>query len=342
MLQIIDGIQIATDDYYIKHKNDGIDELGFEISIFDPAYALLWEETRLLESTERQQWTVKSIAGGSKTAKITCQLDLSDWQSRLLINYNSGTHQASTILNAVKPSGWTVTNAAQKVKRRQIEMTAPTPLKISTQICESFECSVRFDNREKTVTILYPDECTVSDAYIVETVNLRKPPEYKGKSSKLYTRLYPYGKDDLSISAVNDGEAYVECFAHTTEVICEVWKDNRYTDAQALLEDAQARVNAAAIPERSWTLDVIDLCRLNPQKWSDMKIGLHTKLRLVDKNKGYTATVQIAEEKLYPHYPEKNTVVATSAIRSVQRTVHRLTEQLNDPNSDLYQKLSTR
>lgn len=342
MLQIIDGIQIATDDYYIRHQSDGVDELGFELSIFDPAYAMLWEETRLLESTEGQRWTVKSISGGSRTAKITCQLDLSDWQTELLVGYKSGEHQAVTILNAVKPEGWTVVNAAQKVKRRQIEMTAPTPLKVCTQLCESFACAIRFDNRAKTATVLYPDECAVSNAYIVDTVNLRKPPEYKGKSSKLYTRLYAYGKDDLSIASVNDGKAYVECFDHTSAVICEVWKDNRYTDAQSLLEDATERVKAAAVPERSWTLDVIDLCRLNPEKWSDMKIGLHTRLRLVDKNKGYSAIVQIAEAKLYPYYPEKNTVVATSAARSVQRTVHRLTEQLGDPNSDLYQKLDKR
>ena len=44
MLQIQNGVQIAVDDYYIQHVENGLDELHFEIPISDPAYKSLEEE----------------------------------------------------------------------------------------------------------------------------------------------------------------------------------------------------------------------------------------------------------------------------------------------------------
>ncbi len=340
MLQIINGRQIATDEYYIEHHEDGMDELHFEISLSDPAYAALNEENRILETTEHQTFVVKTVSGSKKTAKIGCQIDLSDWQATLTVGYDSQEGTAAAILTAVKPNGWTVINTATSAKARQIKMDAPTPLDIAMQLQETFACALRFDNRFKTVTLLCPDARELSNAYAVDTVNLRTPPEYKGKSSKLYTRLYAYGKNDLSFASINNGKPYVDCFAYTDKVICEVWKDNRCTDAQALLQDAQERVAAAAVPERSWKLSIVDLYRTDPTKWPGMSIAIFTKLHLVDGNKALTADVQVVEDKVYPYYPEKNEVTVSTVTKSVQRTLRGLYNEINNPNSVFFQQLN--
>lgn len=345
MLQIENGIQIATDAYYIQHKENGMDELHFEVSVYDPVYRAIAEEGRILETTEQQTYTVKTIAAGKKTAKIGCKLDLSDWQKSICINYiRPGTPLMilqGTVVDFLGDSeplrAWMMLDKGNVEERRSIEMQGPTPLELALQMQESFGCAVRFDTSAKTATILWPETMELSNSYVVDTVNLRAAPEFKGKSTDLYTRLYPIGKDGLRI----EGD-YVENLSYTNQIICAIWQDNRYTDAAELKADAQKRVDAASQPLRSWKLSVVDLHRLNSQKWPDMGLELFTKLRLVDDLKGFSAIVQVKEDKVYPYYPEKNEITVSTSAGSVQKTLRSLYRDIHDPNSVFHQKLNAR
>lgn len=342
MLQIINGSQIAKDDYYIQHMKNGVDELHFEVSIYDPIYRELLEEARIYESTEQQTYIVKSISASKKTAKIGCQLDLSDWQKSICIGFaRKGTPRAFLIGTTIDFMGdsvplaaWTMVDNATPDERR-IEMKAPTPLELAMQVQESFGCAVRFDTKRKLAQIVWYEQSELSNSYVVDTVNLISAPEFKGKSTDLYTRLYPIGKNGLRI----EGD-YVENLTYTDQIICAVWQDNRYTDAAALKADAQKKVDEASRPVRSWKLSVADLFRLNPKKWPDMSLELFTKLRLVDNLKGFSAVVQVMEDKVYPHYSEKNMITVSTCASSIQRTLRGLYKQIHDPNSSFHQQLN--
>lgn len=350
MLQILNGAQIAVDDYYIRHMENGLDELHFEIRLSDPAYRLLVEECRILETTEQQTYTVKTISGGKKTAKIGCRLDLSDWEQTICINYNRTGTPLMILQGAVVDflgdatalRAWTMIDSGRKTERRTIQMQGPTPIELTRQMQESFGCAVRFNTSKKTATIIWPEDVPLSNSYAVDTVNLRSAPEFKGKSSNLYTRLYPVGRDGLRIGSVNGGLDYVQNFSYTDRIICAFWQDSRYTDAAELRDDAQKRVDDAARPERSWKLPVVDLYRLNPGKWKDMILSMFTVLRLIDSNKGFTANVQVREDKVYPYYPEKNEITVSTVAHSVQRTLRGLYNDINNPNSAFWQKMIAR
>lgn len=350
MLQMLNGAQIAVDDYYICHKEDGLDELHFEIMLSDPAYRLLAEEDRILETTEQQAYVVKTISGGKKTAKIGCRLDLSDWERTICINYErSGTPKEflrGTTVDFLGDSSalksWTMLDSGNKADRRTIQMQGPTPLEVVLQMQETFSCAARFDTKNKTATILWPGEMPLSNSYAVDTVNLCEAPEFKGKSSNLYTRLYPIGKDGLRIGSVNSGVDYVQNLSYTDKIICEIWQDSRYTDAAELRDDAQKRVDEASQPERSWKLSVVDLYRLNPDKWKDMSLALFTVLRLIDSYKGFSANVQVKEDKVYPYYPERNEVTVSTVTRSVQKMLRSVYNDIRNPNSAFWQQLVAR
>lgn len=341
MLQIINGSQIPTDDYYIQHKTDGQHELHFEVSVHDPIYREIQEESRIYESIEKQTYVVKTISGGSNTARIGCQLDFRDWKADIRVDYKK-TGTAVELLEGFLPVRWSVSKERDSTEKREISMLGPTPLEFAMQIHDTFGCALRFDTANKIVYVIWQEDIPLSNAYAVDSVNLRSLPEYKGKSTELYTRLLPVGKDGLRIGSVNGGLDYVECHAFTKDVICAVWRDCRYTDAEKLKEDAQKRVNAAARPERSWKLSVVDLHRLNPGKWENMGIELLTKLRLVDNCKGCSTVVQVVEDKVYPYYPERNEITVSTTTGSVQRTLRSLYRQINDPNSAFHQQMDAR
>ena len=350
MLQIQNGPQIAVDDYYIQHMENGLDELHFEILLSDPAYKVLAEEVRLIETTEHQTYTVKTISGGKNTAKIGCRIDLSDWEQTICINYDRAGTALMILQGAVVDflgdsaalRGWTMVDSGSKTEQRTIQMQGPKPLELAAQTQETFGCAVRFDTNEKIATILWPDDMTLSNSYAVDTVNLRSAPEFKGKSSNLYTRLYPVGKNGLRIGSVNGGLDYVQNLSYTNQIICAFWQDSRYTDASELRDDAQKRVDEASQPERSWKLSIVDLHRLDPHKWQDMGLSMFTVLRLIDNNKGFAANVQVREDKVYPYYPEKNEITVSTVTRSVQRTLRGIYNDINNPNSAFWQKIIAR
>lgn len=342
MLQMINGSLLATDDYSITYMRNGLNELHFSVSLSDPAYLEMREETKILETTTQQTYTVKTIDSGQKTAAIGCQLDLDGWKAVCLIAYSSGLKTAAAILRDICPAGWYLRGELTESKKRAIEMDGPTPLELALDVQERFNCAIQFDNCEKTATVLYPAKKQLSNAYVIDSVNLRKQPEFKGKSTSLYTRLYPIGKDGLQIGMVNDGKNYVENLHYTDAVICKVWRDDRYTDAQSLMDDAQAKVDQAAQPVRSWELEVADLYELDCVRYDSMQLMLFDVILLLDPNRGTKYQVQIQQKLAYPHYPEKNKIYVSTVTTTVQSTLKRLVYEIFNPNSSFYQLLKAK
>lgn len=340
MLQIVNGIQIATDDYYIQHKETGLDELHFEVNINDPVYLNINEESRIYESSEQQTYVVKTISGSSKTAKIGCQLDLTDWKGLIDLHYDR-TGTARAFLGGLHPSNWRILDPTPKTESKSIKLEAPTPIDLAMQVQDDFGCRLRFDTQNRTVTIIYPDDVSLSNAYVVDTVNLVSAPEYKGKSSDLYTRIYPRGKDDLTIASVNGGVEYLQNLTYTDRIICKMVSFSAIESASELKAEAKKQLDIDCQPERSWKLKVLDLYRLNPEKWPDMALEMLSKIRLVDGYKGFSADVQIVEDKVYPHYPERNEITVSTVTKSVQRTLHRLYDAINNPNSAFNMRLKS-
>ena len=357
MLQIVNGPPVATQDYAIIFKENGLDELDFEISRSDPAYRYLREEALLLETTEDQLFQVKKLSGQRETVRCACQLYLDDWRRDIFLNYSdlamdgfSHTRSETAMLeqelmgsgSSLALAGWIASVTVTTSKTREISMQGPTPLDVALQMAKTFGCAFHFDTRHKTVSMFYPEERPMGNAYAIETVNLLEAPVFKGDSSELATRLFPVGKDGLGISGVEPhGRAYVEDTTYTGgTVISRIWRDERYTDAASLYADALAKLDGLCRPRRSWQLKLVDLNAIDPLAWPGLQLGMFDRIRLVDVIKGEQWDVQIRELKKYPYHPEKTLATVATATLTVQGTVKNLYEAINNPNSEFYQKLN--
>lgn len=356
MLIIPNGDAFDRDDYAIHHMTNGLDELRFELSAEDSIYKQLQEEkTKILETTENQTYVVRKINAVNSTVIVTCQLDLPDWRKNLLLDTANlaspgfshtlnETNMLSRIMQAPGLSGWSMISTVSSHITRSMEMEGPTPLEAALQLQKTFGCALRFNTQMKRVTILNPAEAQISNSYVIESVNLRRRPEFKGRSTDLYTRLYPVGKDGLGIASVNSGVPYLDNTSYTgsSVVICALWKDARYTDAASLKRDAQARLEAAAKPVRSWKLDVVDLNRIDAEKWPDMGLSIWTLILLQDTAKNVSENVQVVSDVVYPYYPEKNQITVSTNSESLQDAVIRTSQALNDANSELWAQINAR
>ena len=353
MLYIIDGCAIATQDYQITFKENGLDELSFTLARTDPAYQYLTEQAKILESTERQRFVVRKISVSRNSVCVTCQLDLEDWQKDIFLNtsdlskdgFSHEYYEANMLQyvldNSAGLSGWTKTAAITTAKKRAISMAGPTPLDVIEEMANTFRCAFAFDTIEKKVRIFYPSERPLTTAYAIETVNLMEAPAYKGDSSDLFTRLYPVGKDGLSIASVNGGVIYVQDTTYTGgKVISRIWKDDRYEDAESLKADAIERLREGCVPVRSWQLSVADLYRHNPEAFPGLELKMFDKIRLKDIVRNESYDVQIREMKVFPYYPEKTVLTVATTTVTVQKTTKALARALANRNSELWQQLN--
>lgn len=317
---IPEATPLDVDDYYIKELPTGIDELVFSLSIWDQAYKRITEETLIedMEDGTVTQYRVKAIDGGDKTAQIKALLVLDEWEATVEIDYDvTGTIEDNVLFAA--PSGWTVIDQSQMTDTATGNIAGGTPLQLMMEFRTMYDgASYRFDQAAKTVTIwnLYdgPDLGT----FLTRELNLHDV-QYKGKSTQFVTRLYPYGKEGLSIASVNEGKPYVDNFTYSDRIICGYWSDTRYEVASNLKEAAIARLAELAVPERSYNCSVADLAAIDPEKYSYLSFELFSQVGLIDETRSDTKIMhRVVERWRYPNYPERNNVILSNAPHRIQ------------------------
>lgn len=337
------AVPLPFDDYYIKELASGLDELCFSVSIWAAEYPLIQEETRIRENSgsgPEIDYLVKAIDGGTDQASIKAQIDLDAWRADMLLNFDSGSNAVGTIVSAVAPSGWTVMDNSGMTYKRTIKLDAATPLDVLDACRSTFSgVTFRFNNVAKTVEIVDQAAGENLGAFATRDLNLKRN-DYKGKSTNFATRLYAYGKDGLSFADINGGKPYVENHTYSARVICApVWVDERYTVAANLLADAQARLDALAVPQRSFDCDVVDLASIDPGKYNFLSFPLFSIVGLVDQTRsGTKVNHMVAERWRYPFHPEKNKVVLSTVAPRIQSQLTQITNAIYNVNSDFNQK----
>ena len=198
------AIPLKVDDYYIRELASGLDELIFTISVWDDDYPLIQEESSIKEESGGKAcaYLVKAIDGGKDRANVKCQIDLDEWKSVLTVGYDSGSNTFPAIVNAIKPTGWTVINNSGMTGARTIKLDAATPFDVLTQCRSTFGgATFRFDNIAKKITLVNMNAGQNLGAFVTRDLNLKEN-NYKGKSTTFATRLYAYGKDGMTFASI--------------------------------------------------------------------------------------------------------------------------------------------
>ncbi len=325
---------LENSEYYIRELANGLDECIFTINIHDPIYAILAEEEQI---TDRggQRYKVKQIDGGANDAKVVCQLDIDAWRSSMHVNYNSGTKTCYNQISAVLPAGWSIVDKAHINIGRTLEGDL-TPLDVCIECTNVYGVYIRWDNKAKTVTIYPKTMGAPVGAFATRELNLKEI-NYKGKSNDIVTRLYAYGKDGLSFASINSGKEYIDNFTYTSQVICGIWRDDRYEVKQNLLDDARAKLAVMSKPERTYECSIVDLQATNPELYNNLDFSLFTAATLIDDVKDMAIDYQVVERHVYPYHPEMNEVIFNSEPLKITATVTNVVEAITSPNSTFQQ-----
>lgn len=319
MLTLLDNKEVLRcDDYYVRELADGLDELIFTISVWDPIYPYLVEEAQI-QDRGGQVYNIKQIDGGAESAKVICQLDLDEWNASLNLAYGNGITTVYNTVNAKKPAGWTVIDQSGNTLRRTVNGNL-TAYEICKQCEEVYGVWFRWDNKLKTCTIHSKVMPAPAGAFATRDLNLKQI-NYKGKSNDIKTRLYAFGQDDMTFASINGGKAYVDNFTYTDKILPMYWKDERYNDPASLLADAITKLAEVAIPKRSYECAIVDLQAADPEKYGFLDFSLYTTATLIDDIKNFAVNYQVVERHIYPHYPEQNVVIFDTSPEKITNIV---------------------
>lgn len=324
---------LATDDFYVKYVASGLDELVFQISVTDEKYSYVTEEA---EVEYEQPYLVKAIDAGARMAKVKCQLNLDELKQVLNPKYSNGSDTLVNTAMNVLPTGWNFVDYSGFGMRRTIE-GAYTPYDVLVRCMEVYGVVMRFDVKHKKVSAYNLKSFKPMGAFASRQLNLKQI-EYKGKSSGFYTRLYAYGKDGLDFADINDGKSYVENFDYCNKVVCAIWTDERYENAENLLSDAKTKVDVASVPERSYTCSVYDLAAVEPELYAFQDFSLFSIIKLIDDTRKTVVNHQVVEYCSYPFYPERNIVTLSATTPKISNLVRDMQTDIKSLKNEVVAK----
>lgn len=334
MIKLIDihgnASVLAVEDFYIREKWDGRDELVLSIPVDHPQFRDLAEEARL---EYEQPYMVRKI-DGSGTATVTCELDLDELRASLTVKYSNQSNSPASTIQSVLPTGWTLTDHTAITTRRTISLDAATPLDVIEAVCAMWSIVPRYDVKNRNINLYNPAAYTPAGAFLLRNLNMSSL-SYKGKTSDMVTRLYCEGKDGLTFESINNGLPYVEDHTYSSRIICAYWKDERYTVKESLLADAQKKLAILAVPEVSYDCTVTDLQALNPELYSFQDLSVLQVVQLADETRNRMVQHQVVERKRWPNYPEKNEVTLSTVPPKITSQVKSIQAEIKDQSSSV-------
>lgn len=329
MLILANGTALAVEDYCIKEKYNGINELYFSVPGDD---IKIVNEQSIHETTQNQAYLVKVVNGDN----IICELDLDELRS-VQTDYDASATPHDHLTAALASVGWSLVDYTGITAKRTIT-GALTPMEIIEQVEDIWSgVTALYNTNEKKVTILCPGNNKPQYTFLAEELNLRQL-DVAGNSSAFCTRLRAKGADGMTFADINDGKDYVENYTYSNRIIYgTAIVDERFNDKQSLKDYAQATLDAIAVPAVSYECDVVDVAAMDSD-YSFQQLQMHKAVWLLDKKFNTRVAHRVVEYCIYPDDASKNKVTLSTVTPSLQSAVRFLQTSINDPNSAARQR----
>lgn len=288
---------------------DGDKELSFQYPRSGAMAGHLKNENYI--RTQEDEFVLTEISGGKEWRKYTAILNLEDLKGKSFISFEAIEKTVMECLaDALEGTGWSV-GKCNVTKRRTIRKdNVCTALDIINQCCSTYKIEIEYQSRSKIIN-LYEQIGSDKGAYFMESLNLRQSPSMVSSSNGLYTQIRPIGKNGLRIDV--DGKDYIENHSYSPKNIMMTWKDERYTVASSLLEDATLKLAEICRPTQTYEVDVIDLASQSELYKEIFYYEIGDVVTLVSKTEKIKEKMRIAVIDKYPDSPQNNTCQLSTA-----------------------------
>lgn len=334
-------------NFCVVSEYDGLQSLSFDIVTSEPHFLDIKEEATL--KFEDNFYTIKTINRRKKIASILAELDMDEWKSAPYVNFQTEDKLCSEVMDLIKPDGWLIEATGSVSKRVSLSLEGVTAYDIFISCMEAYDIVFEYHIADKRIKVIKPNAVLPRGLFMSDELNLSDV-EYKGSSQGIVTLLQAHGKKTeikdeegnvLSVEYVtfkdlNDGKDYIENHDYTDKVIGAYWHDDKYTDPQALYDDAYDKLKQMAIPTKSYGCKLYDLSRTNPD-YKILDFKMYDKPMLIDAS-GIHEQHQIVQYKRYPDQEQNNEVVLSTSFQKITGKIENLNSSINKIDVELGKK----
>lgn len=220
---------------------------------------------------------------------------------------DTGKNVVQFVAKALSGTGWTCTNvSASTSDTRNISINNTDTMKALEEIATVFWVEMAFSTKERTVRLYSKIGNANSRAKFISGFNL-KSLEVKTDTRDFYTRIYPIGKDGLTIAEVNGGVTYLDDNQYSSDVRAVIWEDTNYTDAAKLKRDAEKKLEELSTPKTTYTAEILDVFNIS-DVYEEYAFSLGDEADIIDGDIDVHTRERIVHITRYPDRPEKNTI----------------------------------
>ena len=272
--------------------------------------------------TRTDEYVIKQKNGPADdgTYTVTAKLNIDELEGTPFISFDTTEKTALEASRlALAGTGWTCECDAKK--KRTIRMTNVSSWEILKKIVDTYMLEMQIDSINKVIR-LKEKIGSYKGAYFTDQINLISL-ESQANTNDFYTRIYPIGKDGLTIESVNNGSTILENHIYSSKNKTYIWKDERYTVPQSLKEDAAEKLADMAQPYIAYSCSILDLSQ-NSKKYKNYNIG--DEVVLIDSFSKTKIKQRIKKISRYPDDPSKD----TCEIANLKLTFTEMQQKLND------------
>lgn len=330
---------LDSEDYHITEEWYGANDiLEFELPVSHSQNKALIERLDLTVRDNGQTYTIVSKSSSSKSFAYKCELNLDEFKSDMYIGFHM-TGTPDKIIKHVAPMGWLVLDTAYINTSETMELEGGTPYDIISNCSERWKnLGIRFDTAKKQILLVNTDQFQPNGVYATTELNLKENPSYSGNASGFYTRIWPIGKDGLTITSVNDGKKYLDNHDYDDRVISYFWKDERYTVPESLKAAAESLLKEHAVPDIGYSCQIADLARIDPEKYANFGLAVYEKITLLDKITNKQLNFAVTQRIWYPKKPTKGSIALNSVASKLSDRVETAYDSVTNPISDFGQR----
>lgn len=177
-------------------------------------------------------------------------------------------HALYAVLNG---SGWSV-GTVDVTGIHDLEMEKTSRLELVKAIQDTWGGYLVWDSVNKTVSLRSGDAWQPYNGFQIRyKKNLKHIT--RTQSNKIYTKIYPFGHDDLDIASVNGGMKYITNYSYTSRTYVGIYKNQDIYDAQELKDKATAELALNCRPRYNYKVKIADLRTLPEYNHEDFTVG---------------------------------------------------------------------
>ena len=272
------------------------EQLEFTIAASDNAkYEIKPERYLLLR--DGNEYLIKEVTESFNEVSVVAITNIEDLLGRAFKNFETLEQTLHNTMSVIlNNTGYSFEIHFESTKRRTLKKWITNSYELLKDAQKVFRFEYHIDANNKVIH-LYDTMGEDKGSFFMSKLNLISLNKEE-HTHDLITRIYPIGKDGLTIKEVNHGLDYVENREYKHKIIEAYWEDNRYTDATSLYEDAVAKLKELSKPYISYKIKVSRL--------GNNTYNLGDTIHIISKEQNIKLKQRVVKLVEYPLTPDNN------------------------------------